>query len=320
MPAPFLYRFDNGTHGTRRFRPPEGGGVQRTALHSSAASSPSPSTSSASRCSCCSWPAGHIYLFLGDVQEALMLLGFVFVVMGITLYQERKTERALEALRDLSSPRALVIRDGQQKRIAGPRSGPRRRDRPGRGRPRAGRRGAPVLHQPVGGRVAPDGRIGARPQDRQRRDSRQWASPAATTCPSSSPARWSSRPGHGRGPGTGAARNRQDRQGAPERRNRRDARSRRRRGRSSGNWRSSAWLCVLVVVVYGLTRGDWLQGFLAGIALAMATLPEEFPVVLTIFLALGAWRISRNSVLTRRVRPSRPSARPPSCASTRPAR
>ena len=62
---------------------------------------------------------GAIYLVLGDVQEALMLLGFVFVVMGITIYQERKTERALEALRDLSSPRALVIRDGEQKRIAG---------------------------------------------------------------------------------------------------------------------------------------------------------------------------------------------------------
>src|SRR5512140_1004543 len=62
---------------------------------------------------------GVIYLILGDVQEAIMLLGFVFVVMGITLYQERKTERALEALRDLSSPRALVIRDGKQRRIAG---------------------------------------------------------------------------------------------------------------------------------------------------------------------------------------------------------
>ena len=62
---------------------------------------------------------GLIYLILGDVQEALMLLGFVFVVLGITLYQERKTERALEALKDLSSPRALVIRDGERKRIAG---------------------------------------------------------------------------------------------------------------------------------------------------------------------------------------------------------
>src|SRR5690242_10256427 len=62
---------------------------------------------------------GTIYLLLGDVREALMLLGFVSVVLGITLYQERKTERALEALRDLSSPRALVIRDGQRKRVAG---------------------------------------------------------------------------------------------------------------------------------------------------------------------------------------------------------
>src|SRR6476646_10955137 len=62
---------------------------------------------------------GTIYLLLGDVQEALMLLGFVFVVLGITLYQERKTERALEALRDLSSPRAMVVRGGERKRIAG---------------------------------------------------------------------------------------------------------------------------------------------------------------------------------------------------------
>ena len=62
---------------------------------------------------------GALYLTLGDAQEALMLLGFVFFIMGISLYQERKTERTLEALRDLSSPRALVIRDGRQKRIAG---------------------------------------------------------------------------------------------------------------------------------------------------------------------------------------------------------
>ncbi len=60
-------------------------------------------------------------------------------------------------------------------------------------------------------------------------------------------------------------------------------------------------LCAVVVIVYGFTRGSWLDGVLAGITLAMATLPEEFPVVLTIFLALGAWRISQKQVLTRRV-------------------
>ena len=57
---------------------------------------------------------GAIYWILGDIQEAAILLGFVIFLMGISLYQEGKTERALEALRDLASPRALVIRDGQR--------------------------------------------------------------------------------------------------------------------------------------------------------------------------------------------------------------
>ena len=62
---------------------------------------------------------GVIYLFLGDHQEALILLGFVLVVAAITLYQEQKTEHALAALRNLASPRALVLRDGVRVRIAG---------------------------------------------------------------------------------------------------------------------------------------------------------------------------------------------------------
>jgi Ca2+-transporting ATPase len=61
---------------------------------------------------------GAIYMVLGDRREALMLLGFVFVVMGITFVQQRRTERSLEALRDLSSPRALVVRGGQTARAA----------------------------------------------------------------------------------------------------------------------------------------------------------------------------------------------------------
>lgn len=62
---------------------------------------------------------GIVYWILGDLQEALILIGFVLFITGISLYQEGKTEHALEALRDLSSPRALVIRDGERKRIAG---------------------------------------------------------------------------------------------------------------------------------------------------------------------------------------------------------
>ena len=63
--------------------------------------------------------SGIIYLVLGEARDAAMLLGFVFVIIGITLYQERKTERALDALRDLASPRALVLRDGEVTRIPG---------------------------------------------------------------------------------------------------------------------------------------------------------------------------------------------------------
>ena len=62
---------------------------------------------------------GSLYLILGDIQEGLMLLSFVFFVMGIEFYQEKKTEKALDALRDLASPRALVIRDGNSIRISG---------------------------------------------------------------------------------------------------------------------------------------------------------------------------------------------------------
>jgi Ca2+-transporting ATPase len=62
---------------------------------------------------------GTLYLVLGDLGEGALLMGFVVVIMGITLYQERKTEHALEALRDLSSPRALVLRDGERVRIPG---------------------------------------------------------------------------------------------------------------------------------------------------------------------------------------------------------
>ena len=63
--------------------------------------------------------AGVLYLAMGKLSDALLLLSFVFVVIGITVVQERRTERALDALRDLSSPRALVVRDGQQRRIPG---------------------------------------------------------------------------------------------------------------------------------------------------------------------------------------------------------
>ncbi len=246
--------------------------------------------------------SGAIYLILGDVEEALILLSFVFVIIAITVYQEHKTERALEALRDLSSPRALVIRGGQQKRIAGREVVPE-----------------DIVLLAEGDRVPADGlllwNMGVEVDE-------------SLLTGESVPVRKStwdglmetSRPGGDDLPfvysgtllvkGQGAARitatgiyteigkigkalTSLETERTPLQ-------------RETGKLvRQLAFvgvaLCVVVIIGYGLTRGDWLQGILAGITLAMALLPEEFPVVLTIFLALGAWRISQKRVLTRRV-------------------
>ena len=63
--------------------------------------------------------ASSLYFVMGKLGDAMMLVASVLVVMIITIVQERRTERALEALRDLSSPRALVVRSGRRRRIAG---------------------------------------------------------------------------------------------------------------------------------------------------------------------------------------------------------
>src|SRR5574340_591674 len=246
--------------------------------------------------------AGTIYLALGDVREALMLLGFVFVVMGITIYQERKTERVLEALRDLTSPRALVIRDGEQKRIAG----------------REVVRGD-ILLLAEGDRVPADAVL-LSCNDLSADESLLTGESVAVRKAAGEGVRAMGRPGgdglpfvysgsllvQGQGVAEVLAIGSQTEIGKigkalqtlePERTplQRETGRLVRILALAGGA------LSLGVVLAYGLSRGDWLNGLLAGIALAMAMLPEEFPVVLTVFLALGAWRISQKRVLTRRV-------------------
>ena len=245
---------------------------------------------------------GVLYLLLGDKEEALMLLGFVGIIIGITIYQEQKTERALDALRDLSSPRALVIRDGKQQRIAGREVV---RD--------------DILLIVEGDRV---------PADAVLLSGGNVSLDESLLTGEPVPVRkkvWDGRIEMGRpggddlpfiysgslvvkGQGIAQVRSTGLRTEIgkigkalqilePEETNLQV-----QTGIIVKNFAIVGLsLCALVIVVFGLTRGDWLQGFLAGITLAMATLPEEFPVVLTIFLALGAWRISQFKVLTRRV-------------------
>ncbi len=245
---------------------------------------------------------GGLYLILGDIREALMLLSFVVVVMGITFYQERRTERVLEALRDLSSPRAHVIRDGREMRIAG----------------REVARGD-IMLLAEGDRVPADAvmfSVNNLMVDESLLTGESIPVHKTTGTQDTEIAR----PGgdglafvysgtlvvQGRGVAHVLATGEHSELGkigkALESVPSGPTRLQMETGRLVRSLAlAGATLCVIVIVVYGLTRGDWLQGTLAGLTLAMAMLPEEFPVVLTIFLALGAWRISQKRVLTRRV-------------------
>ncbi|MBI5521586.1 MAG: cation-translocating P-type ATPase [Desulfarculus sp.] len=246
--------------------------------------------------------AGAIYLALGDLREACMLLAFVLVVMAITLYQERKTERALTALRDLSSPRALVIRGGQQVRI------------PGREVVKGD-----LLILSEGDRVPADGVVLAclnlcldesllsGESEPVRKLPGEVVLAMAPPGGDGLPFVYSgSLVVGGQGICQVLAVGAESQLGKigralaslPQEPTGLERQTRRlvRRLALAG-----ALLCALVVVLYGLSRQDWLHGFLAGLSLAMAMLPEEFPVVLSIFLALGAWRISQKNVLTRRM-------------------
>jgi P-type Ca2+ transporter type 2C len=245
---------------------------------------------------------GVIYWFLGDLQEALILVGFVFFLMGISLYQEGKTEHAIAALRDLSSPRALVIRDGQRQRIAG-------RD--------VVRGDLCVLAE--GDRVPADAIVLSCSNLSTDESLLTGESLPVRKIAAVGPVKLA-RPGgddlpfvysgtlvvQGQGiiqvQATGAQTEMGKIGNALQTVKPEATPLQREMNRLVSRLFSIALaLCVAIVVIYGFTTGDWLKGILAGITLAMAILPNEFPVVVTIFLALGAWRISQHHVLARRV-------------------
>jgi len=246
--------------------------------------------------------AGAIYFVIGNVHEALILLSFVVMMMGITIYQERKTERALEALRDLSSPRALVVRDGVQQRI------------PGREVVRGD-----LLMLNEGDRVPADAVL-LSCNDLRVDESLLTGESVPVNKNAWDGKQQLQRPGGDRLPfvfsgtllvqGKGVAEVLSI--GAATEIGKIgkvlqaiDAESTPLQRKTAAFVRKLAiaglLLCGLVVILYGVNRGDWLAGTLAGITLAMALLPQEFPVVVTVFLALGAWRISHQRVLTRHI-------------------
>lgn len=232
--------------------------------------------------------ASALYLILGDRREGLTLLGFVVVILSVTLLQQGRTERAMAALRDLTSPRALVIRDGQALRIAAVTVV--RGDR---------------LKLSEGDRVPADARVldaaglqvdeslltgESVPVEKEA---------GATVCAGTLVVR-----GHALAEVTATGlRSEIGRIGAAMASVKTERTPLQRQ--TAALVRRLAVLALVLslglVLIQGLQGGDWLGALLAGIALAMAMLPEEYPVVLTVFPALGARRLAREGVLTRQL-------------------
>ncbi|HEY0489720.1 MAG TPA: cation-translocating P-type ATPase [Telluria sp.] len=246
--------------------------------------------------------AGTLYLLLGDLLEGVFLFAMVFVTIGMTLYQEGKTERALDALRELGSPRALVLRDGAPVYVDS------RTIVPG-----------DVVVVSEGDRVSADGTLLEGTEVEADESLLTGESLPVRKQPGVLP-EVPPRPGgddtpalysgtllvHGHGlmlvTATGAL-TEIGRIGSalakisPERSPLQKQNARLVRIFAL----IGTGMSVLLVVLLGLRSGNWLESVLAGIALAMSMLPEEFPVVLTVFPALGAWRLARANVLTRRL-------------------
>jgi P-type Ca2+ transporter type 2C len=245
--------------------------------------------------------AGATYLVLGDLVEAIILFAFATVSVLIAVIQESRSERVLEALRDIASPRALVIRDGNPQRIAG-------RD--------VVRGDLVVLGE--GDRVPADAML-VEASDLSADESiltgesvpvRKRAALAGDV---PSPPGGDDRPqvfsstlvirGQGRcvvtatGAKSEIGRIGQALSGIETQPPQLTLETRR-----LVRMVAIAGLAVslLAALLYGLLRGSWLDALLAGIALEMSMLPEEFPLVLSVFMVMGAWRISRARVLTRR--------------------
>jgi len=245
--------------------------------------------------------AGLVYLLLGETNEALLLSAFATTSVLITIVQEFRSERVLQALQDLTSPRALVIRSGEHRRVAG----------------RDVVRGD-ILVVSEGDRIAADAFL---------LRCAELAVDESLLTGESVPVRKAvggsrdvlAKPGGDDTPflfsGTLAVRG----QGLAEV-TATGARS--EIGKIGGSLASieiepprlkaetnrlvrlfafvGAAVCLLAVFVQFATGHSPLQSLLAGIALGMAMLPEEFPLVLTVFTVMGAWRLSRSHVLTRR--------------------
>lgn len=246
---------------------------------------------------------GLAYLLLGDRAEALILLAFATFSIVVTVVQETRTEHVLSALRDLSAPRALVIRDRARIRIPGREvvCGDllvlQQGDRVAADAVLLEAADVQTDESLLTGESMPVGKV-ARPADDATAPHRPGGEDQPSVYSGTLVARGS---GVARVIATGP-RSEIGRIGQSLATLDTEAPRLRRETNRIVGWCAlgGGGVALLVLLLVGLLRGGWIEAVLAGIAIGMSMLPEEFPVVLTVFLAMGAWRIGKVGVLTRR--------------------
>ena len=233
---------------------------------------------------------GVLYMILGDYKEGGILISTISIIILITFFQHRKTERALEALKNLSSPRALVIRNGQEVRIAGREVVPD---------------DLVILHE--GDRIPADGQLieavnfqvdesiltgESVPVTRGGTDEKSIIFSGTLVTKGRGVMRVTKTGQSTEFGKIGSSLAAIEEEQTPLQN------EMAKLIRNLGIF--GIVLCVAVVLLFFFTRGNFIQSLLNGLSAAMAILPEEFPVILTVFFALGAWRLSKVHVLTRK--------------------
>lgn len=237
---------------------------------------------------------GVLYMLLGDYTEGIILLCWVFVIIFITFFQHRKTEKSLEALRQLSSPRALVIRDGIEIRIAGRELVPddiillNEGDRVPADAIVLDSNNLTVDESLLTGESIPVLKV---PID-ETQNNLNWIYSGTLIVRGKGMAKIINT---GINTQFGKIGSSLQTITLDDTRLQHEMKTLIRNLFFGGAIISSG-----VIAAFYYTRGNLLSSFLNGLSAAMALLPEEFPLVLTIFVALGAWRLSKNKVLTRK--------------------
>ncbi len=230
---------------------------------------------------------GIIYQFLGDTSEAILLSASVILIIVITIYQEGKTDSAISALKTMASPRTNVIRDGIVRKVDG------REILPG-----------DMIIINEGDRIPADAIILA--TDHVMLDESLLTGESIPTLKSNSGEVFC-----GSLVTAGQAickvllignQTKIGKIGQTISFEKQEKTLLEKDVEVLVRWIFifAVFICIGLVIFLGITKGDWLGGLLSGLTLAIGILPEELPLVLTIFFAFGAYRLSKKNVLARK--------------------